>query len=92
VCSVTSLRRETAAVTLDPAVVDVVVAELEARALSTTEIAVKAPSAPGLYAWWASPTVLPDLVGVAHPADKSLRLLYVGIATKLHAVGLAAGR
>jgi hypothetical protein len=72
-------------VTLDPADVDAVIAELQAVALPTGAIATTAPSAPGLYAWWASPTVLPELRGPAHPVHPDLRLLYVGIAAKLRA-------
>ena len=64
----------------DPTDVDRVIAELRGGPLATSEIA-QAPAAPGLYAWWATPTVLPDLEGAAHAGD--LRLLYVGIATKL---------
>jgi hypothetical protein len=75
--------RETAAVILDPTDGDAVIAELVARVMPTSEIAGQAPAAPGLYAWWASPTILPELRGSAHPADESLRLLYIGIATKL---------
>ena len=37
----------------------------------------------GVYAWWASPTVFPDLPGMPNPADPTLRLLYVGRATSL---------
>lgn len=38
---------------------------------------------PGLYAWWASPDVLSALAGPPNPSTPALRLLYVGIATKL---------
>ncbi|MYW71650.1 GIY-YIG nuclease family protein [Pseudonocardia sp. SID8383] len=44
-----------------------------------------APSAPGLYAWWAPPAILPALPGLPHPVVPDLRLLYVGLATKLRA-------
>jgi hypothetical protein len=37
----------------------------------------------GVYAWWAGPTVLPDLPGPPHPGVPSLRLLYLGRATNL---------
>lgn len=40
------------------------------------------PAAPGLYAWWTSPEILPHLPGPAHPHE-ALRLLYVGIASDL---------
>jgi len=39
----------------------------------------------GLYAWWAAPTILPALKGPANLGDESVRLLYVGIATRLRA-------
>lgn len=67
----------------DPAPIDTVVDELLTNPASTEEIRTQAPSAPGLYAWWAPPAVLPELVGPAHPAVPDLRLLYVGLATKL---------
>lgn len=41
------------------------------------------PAASGLYAWWAAPTVFPDLIGPVHPTEPTLRLLYVGLATNL---------
>jgi len=41
------------------------------------------PAAAGLYAWWAAPTVLPHLPGPAHPLERDLRLLYVGLASNL---------
>ncbi|MDP9794052.1 hypothetical protein J2S43_002564 [Catenuloplanes nepalensis] len=37
----------------------------------------------GVYAWWAAPSVLPDLPGPANEKDPSLRLLYVGRAGNL---------
>jgi hypothetical protein len=37
----------------------------------------------GVYAWWARPTVFPDLPGMANPTDPTVRLLYVGRATSL---------
>ena len=37
----------------------------------------------GVYAWWAAPSVFPDLPGMANPTDPTLRLLYVGRATSL---------
>ncbi|NKR65317.1 GIY-YIG nuclease family protein [Rhodococcus hoagii] len=41
------------------------------------------PTTSGLYAWWAAPEVLPHLPGPAHPRERDLRLLYVGIASNL---------
>lgn len=37
----------------------------------------------GVYAWWAHPSVLPDLPGPPNASDPSLRLLYLGRATSL---------
>jgi hypothetical protein len=37
----------------------------------------------GLYAWWAAPAVFPELIGVDHDDDPTLRLLYLGRATSL---------
>ncbi|MEV6692745.1 GIY-YIG nuclease family protein [Micromonospora sp. NPDC051196] len=37
----------------------------------------------GVYAWWAAPSVLPDLPGPPNASDPSLRLLYLGRATSL---------
>lgn len=37
----------------------------------------------GVYAWWAPPSVFPDLPGHIQPNDGSLRLLYLGRATSL---------
>ncbi|MGC5033845.1 GIY-YIG nuclease family protein [Micromonospora sp. DT229] len=37
----------------------------------------------GVYAWWAAPSVLPDLPGPPNDSDPSLRLLYLGRATSL---------
>jgi len=37
----------------------------------------------GVYAWWAAPSVFPDLPGPANGNTPSLRLLYLGRATSL---------
>jgi hypothetical protein len=37
----------------------------------------------GVYAWWAAPSVLPDLPGPPNGSVPSLRLLYLGRATSL---------
>ncbi|MEV4510113.1 GIY-YIG nuclease family protein [Dactylosporangium sp. NPDC049525] len=37
----------------------------------------------GVYAWWAAPTVFPDLAGPPNASAPSLRLLYLGRATSL---------
>lgn len=60
-----------------------VIARLVAHPTHPVDVRADAPAAAGLYAWWAPPTVLPALVGPPHPAVADLRLLYVGIATRL---------
>ena len=48
------------------------------------DVAVKGLSrGSGVYAWWAPPSVLPDLPGPANRTVPSLRLLYLGRATSL---------
>ena len=48
------------------------------------DVAVKGLSrGSGVYAWWAGPSVLPDLPGPANGSVASLRLLYLGRATSL---------
>jgi hypothetical protein len=37
----------------------------------------------GVYAWWAPPSVFPELPGPVQPMEGSLRLLYIGRATSL---------
>ncbi|WP_083449248.1 MULTISPECIES: GIY-YIG nuclease family protein [Actinoplanes] len=37
----------------------------------------------GVYAWWAAPSVFPDLPGTPNPEVPSLRMLYLGRATSL---------
>jgi hypothetical protein len=66
-----------------PPALDTVVDALLANPVGTDEIRARAPLAPGLYAWWAPPAILPELVGPAHSTVPDLRLLYVGLATKL---------
>lgn len=58
-------------------------AELLADPVGTGDLRMLAPAALGLYAWWASPDVLAPLTGPPHPAIPTLRLLYIGLATKL---------
>jgi len=63
--------------------IDAVFTDLVAGPISPSEIAARVPASPGLYAWWAPPKVLPDLHGPAHPSEPDLRLLYIGIASRL---------
>jgi hypothetical protein len=41
------------------------------------------PRAPGLYAWWAPPGVLPGVTGPAHPGAEGWELIYIGLARNL---------
>lgn len=63
--------------------IDAVNAELLNAPVGAGDVRTLAPAVPGLYAWWASPHVLPALTGPVHPSRSGLRLRYVGIATKL---------
>ncbi|GIE30499.1 hypothetical protein Ait01nite_035440 [Actinoplanes italicus] len=63
-------------------------AEEALRQLSDTpvglDVAVKRLGrASGVYAWWAGPSVFPDLHGPVNPNVPSLRMLYLGRATTL---------
>ena len=60
-----------------------VITRLVARPIRAGDVRADAPATAGLYAWWAPPTVLPALAGPPHPEVADLRLLYVGIATRL---------
>ena len=55
---------------------DDVIAELLAEPVGAGDVRTLAPAAAGLYAWWASPDVLPTLKGPTHPSSANLRLLY----------------
>jgi hypothetical protein len=68
----------------DPAAhLDEVTAKLVAELVSPTDLPTRAPAVAGLYAWCAPSTVLPALAGPLHPLQQDLRLIYVGIATRL---------
>ncbi|MDI1463388.1 GIY-YIG nuclease family protein [Catellatospora sp. KI3] len=56
---------------------------LHAAPVALGEAVARLPRTPGLYAWWASPSVLADLPGPVNATDSGLRLLYLGIATSL---------
>lgn len=75
--------RHAANVPTEPASADAVISGLLAAPVGAGDVRTLAPPVAGLYAWWASPDVLPALTGRAHQSSLGLRLLYVGIATKL---------
>jgi hypothetical protein len=62
---------------------DDIIGKLVAEPVPPTEVRNRAPAVAGLYAWWASPAVLPALSGPTHSRLPDLRLLYLGIATRL---------
>jgi hypothetical protein len=62
---------------------DAVKADLLTNPIGAADVRARVSAVSGLYAWWASPATLPTLVGPLHPSVPDLRLLYVGIATKL---------
>ncbi|WP_422785714.1 GIY-YIG nuclease family protein [Pseudonocardia spirodelae] len=68
-----------------PPPIEAVIDALIDNPVRTEDVRILAPSAPGIYAWWAPPAILPGLPGLPHPAVPDLRLLYVGLATKLRA-------
>lgn len=51
--------------------------------ITAGDVRARVPAASGLFAWWASPAVLSALLGPPHRSIPDLRLLYIGIATKL---------
>lgn len=57
-------------------------ADLQARPIPVGDASDALPMTPGLYAWWASPSVLPDFPGALNPVDPTVRLLYVGISLR----------
>ncbi len=77
------MRHAALVTTQQPESADAVTAELLADPVGAGDVRTLAPAASGLYAWWASGEVLPALSGSAHPSTPDLRLLYIGIATKL---------
>ncbi|MBO4239345.1 GIY-YIG nuclease family protein [Pseudonocardia alni] len=65
----------------EPVDLESVVDRLVADPVAPGTVQAIAPAEPGLYAWWGPPDILPDLVGLAHPARPDLRLLYIGLTT-----------
>ena len=63
--------------------VDEVIAVLQMPLRAVDDAVASLSQVKSLYAWWAATNVLPHLPGPSHPADVSVRLLYVGLATNL---------
>ena len=59
------------------------VADLLMDPIGAGDVRARVPAAPGLYAWCASPAVLPALSGPSRPSIPDLRLLYVGIHERM---------
>lgn len=74
---------QTVAVTTPSPDVDAVITDLLADPIGAADVRSRVPATSGLYSWWASPDVLPTLSGPPHPSLSNIRLLYVGIATRL---------
>lgn len=62
---------------------DAVIADLLADPIGAADVRTRVPTASGLYAWWVRPGALPTMSGPPHPSIPDLRLLYIGIATRL---------
>lgn len=71
------------AVTQSDSFIDHVYRLLAGPPVSTDVAAGTLPRSPGVYAWWAYRTVLPELPGLTNDHDRHLRLLYVGRAANL---------
>jgi len=63
--------------------VEQVTRQLLGQPLDPLEAATALPTGPGIYAWWARPEVLPEFPGPVNPVAGELRLLYLGLATRL---------
>jgi hypothetical protein len=87
---IVGIARHTAPVTDTD--IDAVIDELLANPIGAADVRVDVPASPGLYAWWADPVVFPHLAGAPHPTVPDLRLLYVGIASKLRSLEGATAR
>ncbi len=48
-----------------------------------TDAGARLTASPGIYAWWGPDSIFPELSGPANAAVPSVRLLYLGIATRL---------
>ncbi|GAA1625261.1 GIY-YIG nuclease family protein [Catellatospora bangladeshensis] len=67
---------------LEPDTLRSVTAALNAAPLILADAASHVPSAVGMYAWWAAPTVFTNLPGPTNGNDPAVRLLYLGIAER----------
>ncbi|MDX3643940.1 GIY-YIG nuclease family protein [Streptomyces sp. MB09-02B] len=68
---------------LDDATMQRATANLLSAPQTLVSAASALPAAAGVYAWWASPEVLPCFPGPVNTGDAGLRLLYMGKAGRL---------
>lgn len=62
---------------------DEIVQQLRTVPVDADRAREETPRAPGLYAWWVTPGVLPGITGPRHPSDDVGELAYVGLASDL---------
>jgi hypothetical protein len=67
----------------DPARLEEALRLLSSRPLAIDVAVKRLGRGSGVYAWWAAPSVLPDLPGPPNATVPGLRLLYLGRATSL---------
>ncbi|MEU8003226.1 GIY-YIG nuclease family protein [Catellatospora sp. NPDC049111] len=67
---------------LEPNALQAATTALNTAPLALGEAVSLVPSAVGIYAWWAAPTIFADLPGTANGSDPAVRLLYLGIAER----------
>lgn len=76
-------ERRPADVPTDEARLDEALRFLSAAPVALDVAAKRLARGSGVYAWWAAPSVLPDLPGPPNDSDPSRRMLYLGRATSL---------
>ncbi|MET9302733.1 MULTISPECIES: GIY-YIG nuclease family protein [Micromonospora] len=79
----TILERRPADVPTDEARLDEALRFLSGAPVALDVAAKRLARGSGVYAWWAAPSVLPDLPGPPNDSDPSWRMLYFGRATSL---------
>ncbi|MDW3847706.1 GIY-YIG nuclease family protein [Micromonospora sp. BRA006-A] len=80
---VTFPERRSADVPTDEARVDEALRLLSGAPVALDVAVKRLARGSGVYAWWAAPSVLPDLPGPPNDSDPSRRMLYLGRATSL---------
>ncbi|MEH0825897.1 MULTISPECIES: GIY-YIG nuclease family protein [unclassified Micromonospora] len=80
---VTTPERRPADVPTDEARVDEALRLLSGAPVALDVAVKRLARGSGVYAWWAAPSVLPDLPGPPNDSDPSRRMLHLGRATSL---------